>query len=148
MKQTGLLVIWFIACMFCMSLLNSCTDNITSDNGSGDADTTIERESISGVVQKGPFNSGSNITLFELKKNNLSQSGRSFITQINNNLGHFELNNIKLASPYASFRADGFYFNEVLGKQSNSQITLHAIADVSGENAVNINVLSHLEKPR
>jgi hypothetical protein len=44
--------------------------------------------------------------------------------------------------------ADGFYFNEVSGEQSASQITLYALSDKSEKGDVNINILTHLEKPR
>jgi len=47
-----------------------------------------------------------------------------------------------------SLRADGFYFNEISGEQSASQITLNALSDISGESEININILTHLEKSR
>ncbi len=105
------------------------------------------KKKIEGSVQKGPFTVGTNVTINELNAD-LSQTGRTFSTQINNNSGGFSINNISLSSDFISLRADGFYFNEVLGKQSNSQITLNAISNISDKNIVNVNILSHLEKPR
>jgi len=102
---------------------------------------------ISGYAQKGPFINGSSVTIFDLQPD-LSQTGRSFNAQITDNKGTFQLSNVVLSSKYVSLRADGFYFNENLGRQSTAQITLNALADISGENTVNINLLTHLEKSR
>ena len=102
---------------------------------------------IKGLAQKGPFLSGSSITVFDLQST-LSPSGKSFSEQITDNKGSFELNNLSLSSNYVSIRTDGFYFNEVSGKQSTSQITLLALSDISGKSNLNINLLTHLEKAR
>lgn len=104
-------------------------------------------KTIKGYAQKGPFINGSSITVFDLQAN-LSPSGKSFSEQIIDNKGSFELNNIELSSNFVSIRTDGFYFNEVSGKQSSSQITLNALADIAGKTNVNINLLTHLEKAR
>ena len=53
-----------------------------------------------------------------------------------------------MTSDYISLRADGYYFNEVSGQQSAGQITLYALSKVNGENDININVLTDLEKAR
>jgi len=55
---------------------------------------------------------------------------------------------VTLQSKFVSFRADGFYFNEVTGKKSDSQITLYALSDITDKESVNINILSNLEKSR
>ena len=131
---------WFIIFVFIVALFATCT----TDN---DVDTTIEKTALSGYVQKGPFISGSSILINELNKQ-LSQTGKVYTSQIENNQGLFEIRDIKLASRYISIRADGFYFNEITGKQSVSQITLNALSDIKDKESVNINILSHLEKPR
>jgi len=84
-------------------------------------DKTIVKEKLSGYVQKGPFINGTSIIINELEKD-LSQTGKSFNSQIIDNRGSFAVNNIELASDFISLRADGFYFNEILGQQSSSQI--------------------------
>jgi hypothetical protein len=104
-------------------------------------------KTIKGYAQKGPFINGSSITVFDLQAN-LAPSGRSFSEQIVDNKGSFELDNIELSSSLVSIRTDGFYFNEVSGKQSASQITLNALADITGKSTININLLTHLEKAR
>jgi hypothetical protein len=107
----------------------------------------IRKESISGVVQKGPFINGTGIMINELDRH-LSQTGKTFNTQTTDNQGSFELLSVELVSDYISIRADGFYYNEILGKQSTAQITLYALSDISDKSTVNVNILSHLEKPR
>jgi hypothetical protein len=132
----NLLILSIVAAIF----LNSCkTDN--------DPEIVISKESLNGFVQKGPFVNGSSITINELA-NDLSQTGKTFNTQITDNKGSFTFNDISLVSNYVSLKADGFYFNEILGEQSTSQITLYALSDISDKNSINVNILSHLEKPR
>jgi len=108
-------------------------------------DQTVKN--ITGLVQKGPFVNGSSITVFDLNSD-LSQSGKSYNAQIKDDKGAFELNNVSLTSNYVSLKADGFYYNEVTGKQSGSQLTLYGISDISGRDKINVNVLTTLEKAR
>lgn len=104
-------------------------------------------QSLTGYVQKGPFINGSSVTVYDLQSD-FSPSGKTFNSQIVDNKGTFQLNNIALSSDFIALRADGFYFNEIRATQSVSQITLNALADVSGNNDININLMTHLEKPR
>lgn len=104
-------------------------------------------QNIKGNVQKGPFISGSSIIVYDLQSG-LKPSGKSFNGIITDNSGTFHLDNVALSSNYVGLRADGFYYNEISGKQSLAQITLYALCDVSGKNSVNINLLTHLEKAR
>jgi hypothetical protein len=107
----------------------------------------VIKTDISGVVQKGPFNVGTTVTLSELNED-FSQTGKTFVTQINSDDGLFELTGIELSGQYVEMKADGFYFDEVKGENSAAKLTLNAIADVNDKNTLNINVLTHLEKPR
>ena len=110
-------------------------------------DITVFKKKISGYVQKGPFNNGTDITIFELN-NMLSQTGNSFNTQISNNLGLFELNSVSLRSIFIEIKATGFYYNEVADENSAAQLTLYAISDLTNRSDINVNILSHLEKQR
>ncbi len=103
--------------------------------------------SLRGYAQKGPFINGSSVTVYDLKSD-LTATGKTFNTQIKDNKGTFGIDNISLSSNFVSLRSDGFYYNEVLGKQSASQITLYALTDITDHTTVNINLLTHLEKPR
>ena len=103
--------------------------------------------SFTGKVQKGPFVTGATITVNELNES-LGQSGKAFTTSITSDDGSFSLSNIEMESNLALLSGNGFYYNEVIGQLSNSQITLQAITDLTNEETVNVNVLTHLTKAR
>ena len=107
----------------------------------------IIKEKLSGYIQKGPFINGTSIGIYELNSD-LSQTGNVFNTQISNNHGYFEISNIEFSSQYVEFKADGYYFDEVRGKNSRSLFTLYALSDVTDISTINVNVLTHLEKGR
>ena len=108
---------------------------------------TPGKVSVKGFIQKGPFSNGSSVTISELNSD-LSQTGKNYSTQITNNVGYFQVPDIQLESKYISIKADGFYYNEVAGKLSVSQITLYALSDITDKASINVNILTHLEKPR
>ena len=110
-------------------------------------DNTIGTFSFSGKVQKGPFVTGTTITVNELNKS-LGQTGRSFTTSITSDDGSFSLSNIEMETNWALLTGNGFYYNEVIGQLSNAQITLQALTDLTAEKMVNINVLTHITKAR
>jgi uncharacterized protein (TIGR02145 family) len=110
-------------------------------------DFSILKEKISGYVQKGPFVNGTSISIYELDEN-LGQTGKNFSTLINNNSGNFEISNISLSDRYVEFYATGYYFDEVRGEISAAPLNLDAISDVTDITAININVLTHLERSR
>ena len=101
----------------------------------------------SGKVQKGPFVTGTTITVNELNAN-LGQTGKAFTTSITSDDGSFSLSNIEMESDLALLTGNGFYFNEVIGELSNAPITLQAIADLTDAETVNINALTHVTKAR
>ena len=103
--------------------------------------------SFAGKVQKGPFVTGTAITVNELNES-LGQTGKAFTTTITSDDGSFSLSNIEMESNMALLSGNGFYYNEVIGQLSNSQITLQAITDLTNEETVNINVLTHITKAR
>jgi len=112
-----------------------------------DENNTITKEKISGYVQKGPFTNGTTVNIYELN-GDYSATGKSYNTQISNNNGSFQVNNVSLASNYIDLQANGYYYNEVSGALSTAQLTLTAMADVSNNTDVNVNLLTQLEKPR
>lgn len=136
-KPFGILSVMILLLM--VSLLSNCEKEVSSSIG--------KIQDITGNVQKGPFISGSSVIVYDLQSD-LTPSGKSFNAIITNNSGTFHLNDIALTSNYVGLRADGFYYNEISGKQSTSQITLYGLADISGKRTVNINLLTHLEKSR
>ena len=120
--------------------ISGCKKDISNDSPTTNQD-------VAGYAQKGPFINGSSVTIYDLKAD-LSATGKSFNAQITDNKGSFEMSGIPLSSTYVKLRADGFYFNEVSGKQSSSQLTLYAIAAITGNSKLNINLLTHLERSR
>jgi len=112
-----------------------------------EGNTTITKDVFSGYVQKGPFINGSSVMITLLDKN-LNQTGTVFSTQIVDNSGNFEHRNIEFASNFIELKADGYYFNEVKGENSNGSLTLYALSDITDVNSVNINILTHLERQR
>lgn len=131
-----------IAVILIVFIANCKKEEIKKD----DTNTTITK-TINGFAQKGPFITGSSVTVYELQED-LTATGKSYNAVITDNKGAFSAENIELSSNYVSLRADGFYFNEVLGDQSVAQITLYALADVSNQSSININILTTIEKPR
>ena len=129
-------------------LLICCVLFVMSSCSKDDADSiAIKKELFSGYAEKGPFVNGTSVTITELD-GNLNQTGRTFSTTIVDNSGKFEQKSITFNSNYVQLRADGFYFNEVTGDNSSTQLTLYSVADISDESSVNVNVLTHLEKSR
>jgi hypothetical protein len=147
MKTQRLVFTCFFAGLFSLGVLTGCSDDPVG-LGNDETDSVIYKESVNGVAQKGPFVRGSNVILYELDSEDFSQTGRSFNTTIKDDAGNFTIEDIQLAGPFAKLRADGYYFNEITGGMSASQLTMHAMANLADESTVNINVLSHLKTPR
>jgi hypothetical protein len=120
-------------------ILNSCqkTEN----------EYKIKKDKLSGYVQKGPYINGTTIQMYELNSS-LSQTGKTFNTQITNNRGLFEINDVALSSQFVEFLASGYYFNEITGNISPSLLSLYALSDITDISTVNVNILTHLEKSR
>nr|WP_299384908.1 hypothetical protein [Allomuricauda sp.] len=129
-----------LLCLALIAVLAGCEKENSVDD-------PILKSNLSGAVQKGPFVNGTSIAINELEED-LSQTGKTFNTQITNSQGSFEINNVELASNFVHLQANGFYFNEILGEQSSAQLTLNAISDISHKTTINVNILSHLEKER
>lgn len=130
----------FVA-LFAITFLLACSKKNEPTNGSN------QKTSIQGAVEKGPFVRGSVVTVYELNSD-LNPTGRSFKSEILDDKGSFSLTDIELASNYVQLSVNGYYFNEVNGNLSTSQITLNALADITNNKSINVNVLSHLEEKR
>lgn len=129
----NLLVLFIITvCLF------SCSENEEKTGG--------VRE-VNGTIEKGPFLTGSKVTLYELDEN-LNQTGKNFRTETINDKGDFLFSGIELSSNFVELEISGYFFNEVDGRRSNSQINLNALTDLSDKGNVNVNILTHLECKR
>lgn len=135
---------WFknvIALMACVLIL------ITSCNDEKQDITPFKKEKITGFAQKGPFNNGSSVLISELNSEYI-QTGKTITSNIENNQGLYEIDNIEFISQYVILTVNGFYFNEISGNNSSAQLTVSAISDLSDKNSLNVNVLSSIEKQR
>jgi len=131
----------FAACAFIL-FFTSCERSETDDKI-----ISLEKEIISGYIQKGPYINGTSIAVSELD-GKLNPTGKVFNTQISDNKGSFELRNIMLNSNFVEIIANGYYFNENTGKISSSQLTLHGLTDLADSSYANVNILTELEKNR
>lgn len=102
---------------------------------------------IKGKIEKGPFSQGSIISLYELDTN-LSQTGKSYSTTIDDNQGNYDLQATGLGGKMFRVNSDGFYYNEVMNTLSTSRIVLTGISKIDSSENVNVNVLTHLERRR
>lgn len=121
---------------------NSCTEESIETPGS----TTVKTQ-IDGLAQKGPFGTGTIVTLHELS-DSLYQTGLNFNTTVYDKYGSFSMPNITLNSNYIELMADGYFFDEFLGTTTDEKLTLRAIADVNDGSSVNINILTHISVNR
>ncbi|MCL2074698.1 MAG: hypothetical protein FWH18_12305 [Marinilabiliaceae bacterium] len=144
LKHVFLLVLGFFLFWGCSQDPDVDVTPIPSDP---EIPAVISKSVFSGYAQKGPFIIGSSVMILELD-NEFNQTGRSYSTTIISNTGSFEQKNIELVSQYVELKVDGYYFNEVTGNTSNGQITLYALADIEDVSSANVNVLTHLERPR
>lgn len=144
MKRFHLLSAGMATTMAVMLSLSACS----SDNGGTGGSKEIEKTNVQGIIEKGPFVQGSKVTLYELNAD-LSQTGKSFKTQTNSDLGGFSFGvPMQLSSQYVELETSGYFYNEVKGDLSASQITLNALSDLSNRSTINVNLITHLEYER
>ena len=110
----------------------------------------IQKRSILGVAQKGPFKFGAPVYLRELAGDDLHYTGKIYKDEISSNKGDFVIPNVNLIYPYASVEVRGLYRNEVTGKYSDVELSLFTLTDLQTDNRtkVNVNLLTHLEYVR
>ena len=125
---------------------SSSKEKESSDTKSEESKTFSGK--VSGVSQKGPFLVGSQIILYEVESESFDPKGSSFVSNIKNDKGEFDMSFKDLSSKYALLIADGYYRNEVSGKNSASSIKLKALSNLTNRNTVNVNILTHLEYNR
>ena len=112
-----------------------------------DESFTPQTYDVQGKVEKGPFISGSEISIQPMDAK-LQVLGSMFNTSITDDLGNFVLGSKEFPTPYAEFMANGYFFNEVKGQLSNGTLTLRALVDLKNNTTVNVNVLTHLKYAR
>jgi len=138
--------------MFCVSalLVIACGDDDTkegTDGNNSDSKFTPQELVVKGNVEKGPFISGSMITMQPLNQK-MKATGSSYTATITNDDGSFTFNPEKFEEPYARLSVNGYFYNEYKGKLSNGQITLQSVVDLKDKSSVNVNLLTHLKYQR
>lgn len=122
------------------------TEETTSTGvNTGAGQTTDTSYNVNGEVQKGPFAVGAAITIYGLDSS-LNPTGTVYSSNIRDNVGTFQVNNV--AERYVEVVAFGFYFDEVAGQLSDSNLRLRALADLQESTTVNVNPLTTLEYDR
>ncbi|WP_416864158.1 MAG: hypothetical protein ACMVP2_15370 [Imperialibacter sp.] len=104
-------------------------------------------QTLNGNVFKGPFIKGSLLTFYEMN-NEFFLTGRSFTSAIKDEYGSYELKFSNAKGKLFQVVVDGFYWNEVTGFNSSSKINLSGVFRMDSLTAINVNILTHLEKPR
>ena len=117
------------------------------ESNAPESDVTINKNVLTGKVQKGPFVEGTDVIIFSLD-DLFSQTGVVFKTSIVDKHGAFEKRDMNLSSQFVELVATGYYYNEVKGELSSAPLSLSAIADISSSDNVNVNILTTLERER
>ena len=140
------------ACVAVSGMFAACTssdgENLAGGTSEDAGITAVKDWEVAGVSQKGPFVTGSAVTVQELDGITLKQTGKSFRGTIKSDKGDFAIKDINLQSQYAILEASGYYRDEITGKKSTGTVTLRALTDLSNRKTVNINLLTHLEYER
>lgn len=102
---------------------------------------------VKGTIEKGPFVRGTNVEMRTMDKN-MSLTGSSYTAIVEDNAGNFNYGSLKMDSPYARLSANGYFFNEVKGLLSASTIQLDGIVDLTDNQTINVNILTHLKSQR
>ena len=100
---------------------------------------------ISGVVQEGPFERGSSVTVQELDVT-LKPTGLTFNITTRDDEGDFTLPST-VTSQYVEVIASGYYFDEIENQLSAAPLTLRALGDVSSNATVDVNLLTSMSEP-
>ena len=133
---------WFIALFLGLSMA-SCSEK----DDFLDEPEVPQTYDVQGKVEKGPFISGSSISIQPMDSK-LQVLGSMYNTAITDDLGNFMLGSKEFATQYAEFMANGYFYNEVKGELSNGTLTLRALVDLKDNSTVNVNILTHLKYAR
>ena len=132
-----------------VSMFSACSDDKVAGGSSDDAGIYAVKDlDVAGVSQKGPFVKGSAVTVQGIDCKTMELTGEIFEGTVKSDKGDFGVDDVNLSATCALFEVTGYYFNEVTGKKSANEVTLHALSDLSDRKHVNINMLTELEYKR
>src|SRR5690606_37708583 len=123
-------------------ILSGCSKDKESDSDKEDSIADVV-----GLVEKGPFLKGAEVSVFELDEK-LEQTGHVVKTSLTSDAGEYKLSENQFVSNFVFISVEGYYFNEVTGKISDQKITLTSVADISDSKRLNVNILTHLATGR
>lgn len=128
-------------------VVSSCSDKNLYKGDDDDDDPTPQTYNVLGKVEKGPFVSGSTITVQPMDSK-LQASGEFYSSTILDDMGNFSFGSKLFQAPYAELTANGYFFNEIEGRRSSGTLNLRALVDLSDDATVNVNILTHLKYQR
>lgn len=145
----------FVYCLLALcAAFVSCDELFIVPGGEGENDNVItenpitqEKYAVSGKVEKGPFVSGSTISIQPMSEK-MRPLGTVYTSTIEDHLGNFSFGVNLYESPYADLAANGYFFNEVTGSLSQGTLYLRAIVDLSKSETVNVNIITHIKYQR
>lgn len=133
--------------LFAAMLLVGAVLSCSSDSGIDEVPFTPQNFNVKGKVEKGPFVSGSTITLQPMDSK-MSAVGDLYTATIEDNAGTFSFGSKRFEQRYAAMTANGYFFNETTGSLSNGTLILRSVVDLSDNATVNVNILTHLKYSR
>ena len=103
---------------------------------------------VSGRAEKGPFKSGTTITMQPLDLM-LNVLGSAQTTMTFDDCGNYAFRNTLFKYPYVQVSANGLFYNEVDDYNTrDTQINLQGYTDLQNGSKVNVNVVTHLISER
>jgi N-acetylneuraminic acid mutarotase len=121
------------------------TAGVTGGGGANpDADPVRVR--VSGTAQKGPLVAGSSVNVFGLDSE-LEATGTVFPSQLEDSLGSFDVS-ANLTEELVEVVVQGAFYDELIGKLSETSIVLRALAAATSETNLQVNLLTTASKNR
>lgn len=116
-----------------------------TDGGTDGGSTQVR---LRGAVEKGPFVTGSTVTVGVLDAATLAPNGTTYTTSTTSDLGEFTLLLPTLAP--IQIEGSGFYFNEAVGALSTAPIVLRAlyVPGAGPTQTAHVNMITHLTGER
>lgn len=132
----------------CVCGFTGCRDDSDNNASLDDNGLKVETPVLMGVVEKGPFAQGSQVTLRELDAA-LQPTGKSLTTQTTDDFGAFRFETaVSQDCQYVEVEASGCFFDALQERQTTAPVTLYALTEVGNRVGVNVNLLTHLEAGR
>lgn len=131
-----------------VSMFSACSEKVAGGSSDDSGIYAVKDLDVAGVSQKGPFVKGSAVTVQGIDCKTVELTHEIFEGSVKSDKGDFGVDDVNLSVSCALFEVTGHYFNEVTGKKSAGEVTLHALSDLSDRKHVNINMLTELEYRR